>query len=401
MRRFATLARCSLTAIALLLVLVLPARGVIISTGDGQGNTSVLGSNPFWSNVARMSSASAVYLGNRWVITANHVSAAPVRFGDGTTLQIVPGSDVVLKVPASTTTNADLRMFRVTADPGLSAVTIPTASPTAGTTVMMIGAGFDRDPTEIGWTIAANGVWKLAPIPLASLAGFNVQSSSHMRWGMNTIDSSQLSTINNTLTFSTRFDSFGLPFEAQGAVGDSGGGVFRLLDGTWQLAGLMESVTPLAGQPSGTVLFGNHTLSANLPSYRDQIVSLVDRADPAFQNQLNYFDVNRSGSVTPVDALLVINSLAKQGNHDLTGSPGASDPLVDVSGNDFLSSVDINLVINFLVTHRSSSASAQAGTNFVPEPSGMVLAALGLLSFLTLMGRRARIARRKYSGTST
>ena len=402
-RRCTVVALSGLVGIALVFALSVPARAVVISIGNGQGNTGEAASNPFWINVARMSSASAVYLGNRWVITANHVSDAPVHFSNGTTGQIVPGSDVTLTNPASANTTAtpDLRMFRLTADPGFGAVTIPTASPTAGVTVMMIGAGFDRAPNEIGWTTTSGitgDVWKTVPIPLTSTIGFNLESSSHMRWGMNNVESGQLSLANgNTVTFSTRFDRTGLPFEAQGAVGDSGGGVFRLLNGTWQLAGLMESVTPSTNQPSGTVVFGNHTLSANLATYRDQIVSKVARPDPAWQNQLNYFDVNHSGDVTALDELLVINALAKQGNHDLTGRPGAADPFVDVSGDNFLSSTDVALLRNFLTTHQAGSASAQTGTNFIPEPSGMVLAALGLMSWLALTGGRALVARLKKS----
>ena len=91
------LMRRTLLALACGAALVSSAQGVVISTGDGSGNTNSPGSNTGWANVGRVSSASGVYLGNRWVITANHVSTAPLRLSDGRTFAVSVGSDVRLR----------------------------------------------------------------------------------------------------------------------------------------------------------------------------------------------------------------------------------------------------------------------------------------------------------------
>ena len=50
-----------------------PAAAVIIASGDGTGNTSAPADDPGFAHVAIKSGLSAVYIGDGWVLTANHV----------------------------------------------------------------------------------------------------------------------------------------------------------------------------------------------------------------------------------------------------------------------------------------------------------------------------------------
>jgi Ca2+-binding RTX toxin-like protein len=89
----------------------------------------------------------------------------------------------------------------------------------------------------------------------------------------------------------------------------------------------------------------------------DNVVTLLD-ADAitnhdlgqsgGWQNTANRFDVNRDGSVSPLDALLVINDLNLRGPHLLTGFPQPSEPLLDISGEIVVSSLDAAQILDKL-----------------------------------------------------
>jgi hypothetical protein len=400
MRLSARASLCSGLAGCLLLgVVPSPVLAVVVTTPFDAPTLVAPGNDPGWNNVARMSGASAVYLGNRWMITANHVSDAPVRFSDGRTFNIVPASDFVLSTPNSpSNVGADLRMFRLTADPGLPALSIAESSPTGGTQVTMIGASRDRAPDLVGWSVNSLSQWTQGPLPLDNDYGYLLLDSSHMRWGMNQVMAgapTYLSSI-NTFVFSTRYDRIGIPFEAQAALGDSGGGVFELVGGAWKLAGLMNTVEgPVANQPNLTVAFGDQTHSADLSVYRSQIMGLVNSADPAWQNPVNPYDVNNSGRVSARDVLMLAAALQQPGlGGPLPIGRIATDPFYDVNGDGSMNATDAILLINALLRGTANpvtSASPLTG-NFVPEPSSAVL---GLSAALTLLVGRAVAARRK------
>jgi Dockerin type I domain len=69
-----------------------------------------------------------------------------------------------------------------------------------------------------------------------------------------------------------------------------------------------------------------------------------------WQNPINRLDVDDSGLVTPLDALVVINSLVREGIRTLDApSTGvAPPPFPDVNGNDFIEPLDALIVINHL-----------------------------------------------------
>ena len=86
--------------------------------------------------------------------------------------------------------------------------------------------------------------------------------------------------------------------------------------------------------------------------------------DKPWQNTANPLDVNSSGQVTALDALLVINELNGNGPRELPqiDSTNAPPPYLDTNGDGFLSAIDALLVINHLNTQASGEG----------EPSGIL-----------------------------
>ncbi len=260
-----------------------PARAVIIDTLTGTGNTTAPADNPGWANVGTVNNGSAVYLGDRWAITATHVWTGATTFS-GTTYQNVPGSEITLSNngAAGKTAYTDLVLYRLATDPGLPSLQIAQSTPTNGSAVTMIGAGRDRGAytewlVNTGTTPWAWTVNNVSP----NFAGYLWQSTRTMRWGTNdigaagwityTIDSPKSAyVVQTTFNYSTAYSN-----EAQSAPGDSGGAVFFKNGSTWELTGIMLVTDAYSGQPGSTAVFGNNTFSADLSFYRSQIVAVV------------------------------------------------------------------------------------------------------------------------------
>ena len=69
---------CTILASLLSLWLTGAASAVIIDSSDGTGNTAAPSPDPGWSYVGTRGGLTAVYLGDGWVLTANHVGAGDV-----------------------------------------------------------------------------------------------------------------------------------------------------------------------------------------------------------------------------------------------------------------------------------------------------------------------------------
>lgn len=372
--------------------------GVVVSSPYDAPTLVAPASDPGWANVARLSNASSVYLGNGWMITANHVGQTSVKFDDGRVFNVVPGSQTTLSDPTGFATGSpDLRMFRLLDDPGLPSITVASNRPANGANVIMIGYGVNRDKTPLGWEVSgttlASSVWKPVTLPHASAIGFNLLTSSQKRWGANQISAND-TFANNTLVFPTVFHDYGSILSGQATVGDSGGGVFSQVGGQWQLVGIMDSVLPIANQPSNTVVYGQSTYSVDIAYYSSQILAILGRPQAAWQNGRNYYDVNASGTVDPQDLLLVFNELAKKGAHTLTGAPDGQ-PLWDVNGDGSISPIDANRLATALLTNTGNlPTTSAAGISLVPEPSSVLLALSGLL-LAPLAWRRAKARRNR------
>jgi hypothetical protein len=287
-------ARTALAGLGFAWLLAAPAGAVLIASGDGTGNTTPP-ADPAFLNVGVVNGLTGVYLGDGWVLTANHVGTGSITL-EGIAHPAVTASSVRLEhAPGSPT---DLRLFRLVTDPGLDPLEIATPGVTPGRAVVLYGNGRNRG----------------SPFTWQGIAGFYWGSAKSLRWGTNEVEDTGLviaigdSTVES---FNVLFDD-GLPteHEANAAVGDSGGGAFvEAPGGGYELAGILFAIYGYGGQPTSSTLYGNGTLAADLSYYRDQILTLtavaacadgadddgdglVDGADPGCLDPDDAFETN-------------------------------------------------------------------------------------------------------------
>jgi hypothetical protein len=229
--------------------------------------------------------ASGVYLGDRWVISAFHNVTVdgstfvfgPVTFG-GVTYTVDPST--ATRLHSKTLLNqpfADLAIFRLTAEPPVLAASLSGTTPAITTPARMMGNGQDRELNETNWVVV-NGVWTEVP-SAGTYSGYKLVGTRDLRWGTNAVESGLLSVTTSggtTRTFKMDFDR--VSGEGMATGGDSGGGVFVKRLGSWELAGVMLATSPNAsqqGQPAGTAVYGNDIYSADIATYRDEIVATM------------------------------------------------------------------------------------------------------------------------------
>jgi hypothetical protein len=82
----------------------------------------------------------------------------------------------------------------------------------------------------------------------------------------------------------------------------------------------------------------------------------ISESDFPWQNPRMPTDVNDNGSLSPADALEVINYLNTPGRSNLP--PGSPPPYLDVNGDNKISPVDALLVINALNSRVSGEGEA-------------------------------------------
>ncbi len=279
-------------------LLSLPAAAVVISGGTGAGNTSAPVDDPGFANIGKLNSASAIYLGNRWVLTAHHVAnslPASVNFG-GTSYATEAATWQRLNNNSTPgmTVSTDLVLFRLATDPGLASLSISSAPTVTSDPLVMIGNGRNRATSLTSWDVtvgpgSADDVWTVVtPPPPADRSGYLASSGNSIRWGENLTSSTGLDVTGSHGTvrsFTTTFTDGGgaVANEAQAVQGDSGGAVFIKNGGNWELTGMIHAVANFENQPGGTTsaVFGNGTYIADLSFYGAQIEAIVAVPEPA------------------------------------------------------------------------------------------------------------------------
>jgi hypothetical protein len=239
-------------------------------TGDFTwlGSVAAAIPDPGWEYVGTRGNLTAVYLGDGFVLTANHVGAGDFVLG-GVTYPFVPGSDVRLK--NNDQSLADMLVFKVSPDPGLPPLPLRTAFPSVGADAILIGNGRERGLTtsfDPGAPDPPIGGWEWAP-------------GTTLRWGTNKVDGFPSGKILGNVAVFTAFDPDDSVHEAQAANGDSGGALFVERNGTWELAGILYAVGAFPQQPSETAIYGNVTYAARVDYYYDEIQDAIALPEPS------------------------------------------------------------------------------------------------------------------------
>jgi hypothetical protein len=374
--------------------------GDYATTSDASVNTTPPGDDPGFYNVGSYGHASAIYLGNNWVLTASHIqgSTTTFTFPDPNnarrlvtaTYEGTANSGVVLKntVGPQAGTASDVYVYRIDpatstfGAPNLPRLTIAPSSPATGAKVIGIGRGIGRAASQSYWD-NSSPTWQTTTHALARHTGYITAGPQVMRWGENlvtavnqTFNVGSSSNPRYSRAFTTQFDQneptqgTALPNEFQGTYGDSGGAVFEKVGSAWLLAGMIESVMPLAGQPypnghrQFTAAFGESTIAVDLSCYRSQIVAL----DPVPG------DANGDGIVNGHDTKVVES-------HWLTAGPAG-----DVNGDGLVNGLDINFVASHWPAMSKAGAGIESGAaagtpaiTAMPVIAVSVLCALGTL----------------------
>jgi hypothetical protein len=87
--------------------------------------------------------------------------------------------------------------------------------------------------------------------------------------------------------------------------------------------------------------------SAFLPVVGTFVIEVLPNQNP-FHNEQNPYDVNGDGQVNPLDALLVINSMSRNGGPGPITDFPSPDRFYDVNGDGMITALDALLIINFL-----------------------------------------------------
>jgi len=256
------------------------------------GNTTAPGDDPSFANVGTLNGASAIYLGNRWVLTASHVGSGTVTFAGTPYAAIGSVTQLNNQSTPGMTVNTDMILFQINADPGLPALTISPGAPVLGDDLVMIGNGVNRSASRSYYTVVqgpgpGDDIWTPVGGPGPGVTAiFTSASGNAVRWGTNDVEGINLdvsSGFGTVRSFGTIYndDLAGRPNEAQGVTGDSGSAVFHKAGAEWQLSGMTHAVGTLSGFdniPGGStsaVINNSITVISDLSFYRTQILGII------------------------------------------------------------------------------------------------------------------------------
>lgn len=131
-----------------------------------------------------------------------------------------------------------------------------------------------------------------------------------------------------------------------------------------------ETIVAGPGWSVGTFLFAQNQWMRQIVRGDD----LMTLGGPSlWQNPLNRFDVNRSGDISPLDALQIINEIGRRGSGDLSlGNPTLvqqNNPrFYDVSADSQVTPIDALRVINFLGRQGNVGDAEQTDFDFMLAP---------------------------------
>lgn len=280
------------TVAALCLVFPMTASAVHVM-GNTPNNTAPV-DDPGFANIGTLNGATAVYLGNGWVLTASHVGAGTVTLGGVPYAQLSAPIQLTNQGAGGMTANTDMILFQITVPPLLPALNIRASSPGSGDDLVMIGNGVNQNAARDKWTVTTvpnpepnppnedNDIW--TPDPAGTVQTFGSPGGNTIRWGTNNIEgigdvNSAFGTVRSIASLFN--DTPGKPNEAQAVLGDSGSGVFWKNGGSWELAGMTYAVgnnnsyDNIPGGNTTSIVNSSITFMADLSFYRSQILSII------------------------------------------------------------------------------------------------------------------------------
>jgi hypothetical protein len=269
---------------ALLVAISAPARSIIFWNLGNEANQTDPGTGVPWASVAKIYdplnnaiSGSAVYLGNGYLLTANHVYVGPnfdtndysqVSFDNINSYLIDPnfGNYGIQVAPG-----VDMKVIKLTLNPaGVNAVTLLTSPIEQVAPATLVGWGKGRDPS----------------IPLASTnVTWGTDATAEKRWGLNEPKFSGSDPYDYLGTIAGAsgpgFAPGGLgDAEASVALYDSGSGLFQEIADTWYLIGITTSTDDGGSTDFGidditSPERGDRDYFARISSYHEEITALV------------------------------------------------------------------------------------------------------------------------------
>lgn len=261
----------TLPLLCLLALCTSPAHAIILFGLDNTGNLTDPGTGAPFASVARLSNGSTIggsgiYLGNGYVLTANHVTSFSSVTFDGLTSYTHDG---IAPQQVGTT---DMKIFRLTTSPTVAAVQIYTGNLEVGSSGTLVGWGVGRNP--------------LVPVNSADVA-WGANSTSDRRWGLNvpraTTNISYGAGSYEALV--TVLGGNSNPNQGLGAdeaaltLFDSGSGMFQQFGGVWYLTGLATAVEvgneSSFGQDTTGVNRGDYNYFVRVGSYSADINALI------------------------------------------------------------------------------------------------------------------------------
>lgn len=316
------------------LLITSAAQGLIVYDSV---NTSAPADCPFWDNVLNFNGASGIYIGEGWVLTANHVGAPASVSIQGQPYSLQAGTSQQIS-------GRDVRLFRVA---NWNAITLPSIN---------ITPGWDHDPITGNpiegsalATVIGYGVGK----GTAVTGGWAWNGTSQKQWGLMPIQTSA-----NDSLITHYFNRTLGPNMAAATMGDSGGGVFYQDASGWHLAGIMTNVSEMGG---GYSYYDRSTSPGEQPGYTlSQRLAGTNGAEIYKITGIwglessSYNGSSWSGSPTTSSRVILSNSAAYNGS-----SYSSTAALIDVSGTPTIE----NTSIGSLVLRANSSTTISGNTS--------------------------------------
>lgn len=227
------------------------ANAILLASGDNDVNQTDPGTGVPFHAVALICNdggsspaGSAVYLGGKYLITANHVANRTHITFDGSTYWARDTGFTPLRIG-----EVDMKLIKLIDDPEIAGVSLNTNS----------SNDTSSDATLVGWGRAHD-----ISTPSPTTSGQRItwdwgeNDTISKRWGTNRVEGSETVTTSGNYTgLFTYLDNSGGDNEAAMITYDSGSGLFIEIDDQWYLAGLTTLVSQQSG--SGTSTFGGNS----------------------------------------------------------------------------------------------------------------------------------------------